>query len=101
MPIVSARDAGRWPHIHFEIFGSLTAATSATGKVKTSQLALPAAACDAVFQTAGYSQSITNLSQITLASDNVFSDGTSPQLPSIVGSPTAGYVASLNVGISV
>lgn len=92
--------SGRWPHIHFEIFGSLAGATSATGKVRTSQLALPKAICDEVYATSGYSASVANLSQISLASDNVFSDGTSLQLASVAGSTSSGYVATLNVGVA-
>lgn len=92
--------SGRWPHIHFEIFSSLAGATSGTGKVRTSQLALPEAICDAVYATSGYSASVTNLSRITLATDNVFGDGTSLQLASVAGSPTAGYLATLNVGVA-
>ncbi|MDB4963188.1 MAG: Protocatechuate 3,4-dioxygenase beta subunit [Myxococcales bacterium] len=93
--------AGRWPHIHFENFPSLAVAGSSSGKIKTSQLALPKAVCDEVFATTGYSQSVSNLDRITLASDNVFSDGSGQQLASVVGSTSAGYVATLNVGISV
>ena len=32
---------GRWPHIHFEVYETLDAATSGGTKLKTSQLALP------------------------------------------------------------
>ena len=92
--------SGRWPHIHFEIFSSLTGATSATGKLRTSQLALPKATCDEVFATTGYSASVSNLAQISLASDNVFGDGTSLQMASVAGTTSAGYVATLNVGVA-
>jgi protocatechuate 3,4-dioxygenase beta subunit len=46
--------AGRWPHIHFEAYRNLTAAQSASNKIATSQIALPKAACDAVYATSGY-----------------------------------------------
>lgn len=92
--------AGRWPHIHFEIYPSVSAATASGNKIKTSQLALPEEACNAVFATDGYSASVRNLSQISLASDNVFSDGTSLQMPTITGSVTDGYSVSLTVGIA-
>jgi len=91
--------SGRWPHIHFEIFPSLP--TSSSGKIKTSQLALPKAACDAVFATSGYSASVSNLAQVSLASDNVFSDGSATQLATMVGNVTDGYTALLTVGVSV
>jgi protocatechuate 3,4-dioxygenase beta subunit len=92
---------GRWPHIHFEIYRSLSQAMASGSKVKVSQLALPADACQTVYATPGYEQSVTSLSRITLASDNVFSDGVSLQLAGVSGSVTAGYVASLRVGVAV
>jgi protocatechuate 3,4-dioxygenase beta subunit len=67
--------SGRWPHIHFEVYPSLDAATTASGKLRTSQMALPEAACRQVYATEGYSQSLQNLSQTSLATDMVFSDG--------------------------
>ncbi len=91
--------AGRWPHIHFEVFGSLAAATQASGWIATSQLAFPEAECDAVYATTGYEQSVTNLSQVTLASDNVFRDGTSRQMAAMTGDVTAGFTATLTVPV--
>ncbi len=90
--------AGRWPHIHFEMYASLAAATSGSAKVAVSQLALPKAVCDVVYAEAGYSASVTNLSRITLASDNVFSDGATLQIATVTGSVT-GYTAALTVAI--
>ena len=92
--------AGRWPHIHFEIFPSVASATSSASKLRTSQLALPKATCDEVYATTGYSKSVSNLSQITLASDNVFSDGSSKQVATVTGSVSEGYAATLDVGIT-
>jgi protocatechuate 3,4-dioxygenase beta subunit len=92
--------SGRWPHIHFEIYPSLSSASASGNKIKTSQLALPQDVCKAVFATTGYSQSVANLSRVTLASDNVFSDGATLETPVVTGSVSAGYVASLTVGIA-
>jgi len=92
--------SGRWPHIHFEIYPSLAAATSAGGKIATSQLALPKAACDAVYASSGYSSSASNLAQVSLSSDNVFNDGSSTQVAGISGSVASGYAASLAVGLA-
>lgn len=77
--------SGRWPHIHFEVYPSLAAATNVANKIATSQLALPKAACDLVYATTGYESSVTNLSQVTLATDNVFSDGSSLELATVTG----------------
>jgi protocatechuate 3,4-dioxygenase beta subunit len=41
--------SGRWPHIHFEVYASLSDATSSGPIVKTSQIALPKEACEAVY----------------------------------------------------
>lgn len=55
--------------------------------------------CDAVFASEGYEASVSNLSQLSLASDNVFSDGFDLQLASTSGNVDAGFVAKLNVTI--
>ena len=97
---VPARYSGRWPHIHFEIYRSTTAATQYSNKLKTSQLGLPAATCQAVYAISGYSGSAANLASITLATDNVFGDGATTQLAGVTGDVSQGYVATLRVGIS-
>ncbi|HYT97756.1 MAG TPA: intradiol ring-cleavage dioxygenase [Casimicrobiaceae bacterium] len=93
--------SGRWPHIHFEIYANAQQAIAGTNAVKTSQLALPEAACREVYaQTALYPSSIANLNQISLTSDNVFgNDGGALQIASVSGSIAAGYTATLEVGI--
>ncbi len=92
--------SGRWPHIHFEVYSSVAEATANGPIVKTSQIALPKASCDVVYATAGYESSVTNLSQITLATDNVFSDDQGKlQLATMSGDATKGYTAVLTVGV--
>jgi protocatechuate 3,4-dioxygenase beta subunit len=92
--------SGRWPHIHFEVYGSLSDATSSGPIVKTSQIALPKEACEAVYATSGYEQSVSNLSQVSLTSDNVFSDdGAIHQLATMSGDAAGGYVAALTIGV--
>lgn len=94
--------SGRWPHMHFEIYPSLASATSGSNDVKTSQLAMPAAACNQVYGVAsGYSASVSNFAAISLASDNVFSDDSAAtQLASVTGDVTNGFAATLTVGIA-
>ena len=53
--------SGRWPHIHFEVYPNLAAATDDANKIATSQIALPKDTCDAVYATDGYAQSVRNL----------------------------------------
>ena len=91
--------AGRWPHIHFEVYPSPAAATAASNTIATSQIALPEDVCRTVFAADGYSQSVTNLGGVSLASDNVFSDGAAAQLATVTGSNAAGYTASLAVAV--
>jgi protocatechuate 3,4-dioxygenase beta subunit len=91
--------SGRWPHIHFEIYPSLATATNANNKIHTSQLAFPEDVCDTVYASSGYSQSVNNLSRVSLSSDNVFRDGADEQLASATGNVTDGYLATLVVGI--
>ncbi len=92
--------SGRMPHIHFEVYRSTNSASSYSNKLKTSQLAFPNDISTAVYATSGYTGSATNLSQISFATDNIFSDGYSLQLATLTGSASAGYVATLRVGIS-
>ena len=93
--------SGRWPHIHFEVYSSVADATSGSGPIrKTSQIALPEAADDAVYATTGYSQSVTNMSRISLATDMVFSDDNAArELATMSGSVSAGYTAALTVTV--
>jgi protocatechuate 3,4-dioxygenase beta subunit len=92
--------SGRWPHIHFEVYPSLAAATNGANKIATSQIALPEDACDAVYAADGYSQSVTNMQQVSLRTDNVFGDdGGAHQLGTVTGSVAAGFVAQLAVPV--
>jgi protocatechuate 3,4-dioxygenase beta subunit len=97
--IFPAAYSGRWPHIHFEVYPSLDAATTASGKLRTSQLAFPEAPCRQVYATDGYDQSLQNLSPTSLDTDMVFSDGYSLQLAKVTGDVTGGYTATLNVPV--
>ncbi|HVK28153.1 MAG TPA: 3,4-dioxygenase subunit beta [Nocardioides sp.] len=91
--------SGRWPHMHFEVYESLEKATSAENKLRTSQLALPEDVCNDVYATEGYEQSVSNLSELSLDSDGIFSDGYSLQMAKVTGSVDEGYTVSLNVPV--
>jgi protocatechuate 3,4-dioxygenase beta subunit len=91
--------SGRWPHIHFEVYRSLSAATSVSNKIATSQIALPKSACDEVYATSGYATSVANLSRVSLASDMVFSDGSALELATVSGSVSGGMTATLTVAV--
>jgi len=97
--IYPAAYAGRWPHIHFEVYSDLAAATSASSKLRTTQLALPEDANNLVYATDGYSASVRNMAQTSLETDNVFSDGYSLQLATVTGDVSSGMTATLNVPV--
>jgi hypothetical protein len=52
-----------------------------------------------VYATEGYEQSVRNLSQVSLETDNVFGDGAELEMATVTGSVDAGYVIALNVGV--
>lgn len=97
--------AGRYPHMHFEIFSSLGNATSGRFAVLTSQFAMPAAVCSAVYAgAAGYTTSQSRFAAVSIASDGIFGDNSSAQMavmtPTFSGSVAAGYTAATTIGIA-
>ena len=91
---------GRWPHIHFEVYPSLELATDEQNKIATSQIALPQDACETVYATAGYEQSVRTLDQVSLEGDNVFGDdGGARQLGTVTGNAADGYMVALTVAV--
>jgi protocatechuate 3,4-dioxygenase beta subunit len=86
---------GRWPHIHYEVYPSLDAATSATNTEATSQIALPQVVCEVVYATSGYEASVSNLTRTSLDADMVFADSWQQELATLTGDTTSGYVATL------
>ena len=92
--------SGRWPHIHFEVYPNLAAATDDANKIATSQIALPKDTCDTVYATDGYPQSVRNMQQVSLASDMVFGDdGGIHEIGTVSGSVAAGYTVTLAVPV--
>jgi len=92
---------GRWPHIHFEVYRTITAAADAGNRIATSQVALPRDICDQVYATTGYEQSVSNLAGISLTSDMVFGDdGGVHQLGTISGSIQDGLTVELAVPVN-
>ena len=90
---------GRWPHLHFEVHNTLAQATSSATPRLTSQLALPAAACSAVYATSAYAASAAPYRGVSLATDGVFRDGYSKQLATVTGNTTTGYTAKLTISV--
>jgi protocatechuate 3,4-dioxygenase beta subunit len=91
---------GRWPHIHFEVYPDQASITDATKTIATSQVALPQDICQTVYAEDGYEASVSNLSKVSLTSDNVFGDdGGVSQLATVTGDVASGYTVTLNVGV--
>jgi len=97
--------AGRYPHMHFEVYRSLSTATNYSNRLLVSQFAMPAAACTAVYAAGGYPNSASRFAQTSTTGDNVFGDNTTAQIaamtPALTGSPSGGYTGSVTVGLAV
>jgi hypothetical protein len=82
------------------VFPSLADATALAKATKVTQLGLPAATCNTVYATTGYSPSVTSLAQVSLTTDNVFGDdGAVHELGTVTGSVADGYVISLDIPV--
>jgi protocatechuate 3,4-dioxygenase beta subunit len=93
--------SGRWPHIHFEVYPSVDLATDENNRIATSQVAMPKDASQLVYATAGYEQSVPNLAQVSLATDNVFGDdGGVRQLGTVTGDVASGMTVALTVPVN-
>ncbi|MEV0298927.1 dioxygenase [Nocardia sp. NPDC050710] len=93
--------SGRWPHIHFEVYDSLTSAVAGSNARLTSQIALPQDVCESVYAyDTGYAASPRNLSGVSLSSDNVFGDGWDAELATVSGAPASGLTVSLTIGVA-
>jgi protocatechuate 3,4-dioxygenase beta subunit len=90
---------GRWPHLHFEVFPDAESIVDAGNAILTSQIAMPEAESDDVYEWSEYEGSAENLSQLTLETDNIFSDGYDQQLASLSGDIDNGYAFSIDVPI--
>ncbi len=91
---------GRWPHVHFEVFDDVAAATGSANPIATSQLAFPQAACESVYSDDRYGDSASSLGQLSLESDGVFADdGAAQQLATMTGSVADGYGAALRIPV--
>jgi protocatechuate 3,4-dioxygenase beta subunit len=103
--IVPGCYAGRFPHIHFEVFSSLATATSGRYASLISQFAIPPAVCNAVYaDTTNYPTSASNFARVSISSDNVFGDNSVAQITqqtlTMTGSASAGYAAHAIVGLA-
>ena len=97
---------GRWPHMHFEVFESVSAAVSGEASVLTAQIALPESDCAAIYAAdARYSNGTANLGRITIATDNVFSDNSAEEIAqqtlAMTGDPATGYAGAVTIAVDL
>ena len=85
---------GRWPHIHFEVFPSLAAATDARNRIATSQLAFPEAARTEAYAKEGYESGEGTLQSVSLSGD-----GVARQMATVTGDASSGFTARLTVAV--
>ena len=91
---------GRWPHIHFEVYPGVADITDSTKAISASQVALPQDISEKVYALDAYKGSTENLAQVSLDSDNVFSDDSGvSQLATVTEDVTAGFRVELTVGV--
>jgi protocatechuate 3,4-dioxygenase beta subunit len=82
---------GRWPHIHVEVYPDQASITDHSKVIATSQVALPKDVCDTAYAENGYSASVSNLGQISLADHNVLGDDDgASQLATVTGDVSKG-----------
>ncbi|KQP44659.1 intradiol ring-cleavage dioxygenase [Pseudorhodoferax sp. Leaf274] len=99
--IVPGCYAGRVPHMHLEVYRSLATATAAANKLRTTQLAFPSATMGTIYNSSSlYSASIRNFNSISLATDNIFSDGYDLEMTTMTGNTTDGYTAAITISIA-
>jgi protocatechuate 3,4-dioxygenase beta subunit len=97
--------AGRWPHIHFEVFESPEKAATGKDSLLISQFAFTQDACKSVYAGGGsYAASIPNLERVSLEKDGIFADNTPEQVAAqtiaVTGDAAAGFRGSVTVGIA-
>jgi len=94
--IVPGCYAGRWPHLHFEVFPDAESIVDSTNAILTSQIALPEDAADLVYALPAYDGSAENLAQLSLETDGIFSDGVEQQLAELDGDAESGYTFTID-----
>ncbi|WP_299051557.1 3,4-dioxygenase subunit beta [uncultured Nocardioides sp.] len=104
--IVPGCYAGRWTHIHFEVYPDAASATDVAHVIATSQLAFPPDVLADVYSSTrwadAYAGSTENLAGVgtQVSDDGLFGEGDwELQVPEISGDPTAGYTARLAVAV--
>ena len=95
---------GRYPQIHFEVYMNLDRATSFKNRLLTSQMAMPAEACRAIYAASRYGASAANFTSVSIERDDVFADSTPRQIaaqtPMVTRGASGAYKGVLTIAIS-
>jgi len=102
--IVPGCYGGRYPHCHFEVFGSSDEAMRGAGPLLVSQFAFPDAECRAIYRDdSRYGDSLRNLERLPIERDFVFADadaaGRARQTIALTGDPRAGYRGAATIAL--
>jgi protocatechuate 3,4-dioxygenase beta subunit len=102
--IVPGCYGGRYPHCHFEVFGSSAEAMRGAAPRLVSQLAFPEAECRAIYRNdSRYGESLRNLERLPIERDFVFADadaaGRARQTIALTGDPHAGYRGTATIAL--
>ena len=98
--IVPGAYAGRWPHIHFEVYPDADSAKDVADVIATSQIAFPEDMLQKVYAQDAYAGSTANLEGVgSVEDDMIFADSLDLQMPQITGSVAKGYTARLAVNV--
>ncbi len=97
---------GRYPHFHFEVYPSLARATDYKNRILTSQLAVPAEVCNAVYKSSAvYKGSVAAFARTSLAGDGIFRANTPKQLAAQTIAMTRNadgtYSGTVTIGLTV
>jgi protocatechuate 3,4-dioxygenase beta subunit len=96
--------AGRYPHLHLEVFARKARLLNASTRVLTTQLTIPHEVCTRVYEAAqGYAQSAAQFKGLSPAQDSVFASSSSAELTlqtlATTGNLEAGFTGRANLGI--
>lgn len=96
---------GRMPHLHFEVYRSIDAATAMNAaraqRLKTAQIAFPVDTSAEVYaRAAGYAASAAILKRLSFARDFVFRDGVELQMARLSASAVAGSGGGTTEGLA-
>jgi protocatechuate 3,4-dioxygenase beta subunit len=96
---------GRYPHLHFQIYRSRSAAQHGREALLTSQLAFPADACRQLYASPAYARSRAAFDALSFANDAIFRDNSPAQMTAMTlnmrGDARSGYLASAQIALAL